>query len=159
MPPHQIISDNAKQFKLARKVLNRTYQDAMLNDQVQDYVTSRGIQWNLIVELAPWMGGFYEHLVGITKRVLRKTLGANYFTITQLATILTEAEAVVNSRPLVYVGNDINSGHVLVPNDFLSMNPNNVMCNEYPEREEVDYSPVVTVSNMERLLDVCKGGQ
>ena len=157
--PRQIISDNAKQFKLARKVLNRTYQDAMLNDQVQDYVTSRGIQWNLIVELAPWMGGFYERLVGITKRVLRKTLGANCFTITQLSTILTEAEAVVNSRPLVYVGNDINSGHVLVPNDFLSMNPNNVMCNEYPEREAVDYSPVVTVSNTKRLLDVWKGGQ
>ena len=70
-----------------------------------------------------------------------------------------EAEAVLNSRPLVYVGNDINSGHVLVPNDFLSMNPNNVMCNEYPEREEVDYSPVVTVSNAEKLLDVWKGGQ
>ena len=78
----------------------------------------------------PWMGGFYERLVGITKRVLCKTLGANCFTITQLSTILMEAEAVVNSRPLVYVGNDNNSSHVLVPNNFLSMNPNNVMCNE-----------------------------
>ena len=96
---------------------------------------------------------------GKHQRVLYKCLGANCFTITQLSTVLTEAEAVVNSGPLVYVGNDINSGHVLVPNDFLTMNPNNVMCNEYPKREEVDYSPVVTVSNVEKLLDVWKRGQ
>jgi len=63
--PHQIIS---KQFKLARKVLNRAHQEASLCDEVQDYVARRGIQWTLIVELAPWMGDFYERLVGITKR-------------------------------------------------------------------------------------------
>ena len=37
---HQIISDNGKQFKLARNVLNRVYQNTMLNDQILDYVTS-----------------------------------------------------------------------------------------------------------------------
>ena len=116
--PRQIISDNAKQFKSARKVLSKAHQEAILNDKVQDYVTGHGIQWSLIVELAPWMGGFYERLVGITKRALRKTLGVNCFTLTQLITILTEVEAVVNSRPLVYVADDIDSSHVLIPNDF-----------------------------------------
>ena len=28
---------------------------------------TKGIQWKLIVELAPWMGGFYERLVRLTK--------------------------------------------------------------------------------------------
>ena len=99
--PHQIISDNNKQFKSARKVLNKAHQEAILNDKVQDYVTGHGIQWSLIVELAPWMGGFYECLVGITKRALWKTLGVNCFTLTQLTTILTEVEAVVNSRLII----------------------------------------------------------
>ena len=54
---HQII-DNGKQFKLTRNVLNRAYQNMMLNDQIQDYVTSIGIQWNLIMELVPWIGDF-----------------------------------------------------------------------------------------------------
>ena len=157
--PRQIISDNAKQFKLARKVLNKTHQEAMLNDQVQDYATSRGIRWILIVELAPWMGGFYECLVGVTKRVLRKTLGTNCLALTQLSIILTEAEAVINSRPLVYVENDINSGHVLVPNDFLSMNFNNVACDEYPEEKDLEYQPTVTISNADKLLNVWKRGQ
>ena len=159
--PRQIISDNAKQFKLARKVLNKTHQEAMLIGQVQDYATSRRIRWTLIVELAPWMGGFYERLVGVTKIVLCKTLGTNCLTLTQLSTILTEAEAeaVVNSRPLVYVENDINSGHVLVPNDFLSMNSNNVVCNEYPEEKDLEYQLTVTISNADKLLNVWKRGQ
>ena len=72
--PRQIISDNAKQFKSARKVLNKAHQEAILNDKVQDYITGHGIQWSLIVELAPWMGGFYEDLVGITKRASGKHL-------------------------------------------------------------------------------------
>ena len=48
-------------------------------------------------------GRFYERLVGIRKRVLKKTLGNQYLTEKQLTTILVEAEAVVNSCPLVYV--------------------------------------------------------
>ena len=67
------------------------------------------------------MGVFYERLVVITKKSLRKTLGGNCFTPTQLTTILTKVEVVVNSRTLVYVTDDINSSHVLVPSDFISM--------------------------------------
>ena len=33
--PRQIISDNAKQFKLARKVLNKAHQEAILNDKLR----------------------------------------------------------------------------------------------------------------------------
>ena len=43
--PRQIISDNAKQFKLARKVLNKAHQEAILHDKLKDYVAGRGIQW------------------------------------------------------------------------------------------------------------------
>ena len=63
----------------------------------------REFNGDFIVELAPWMGGFYKRLVGIRKRVLKKTLGNQYLTEKQLTTILVEAEAVVNSCTLVYV--------------------------------------------------------
>ena len=36
---------------------------------------------------------------------------------------MKEVEAVVNSRPLVYVGADFSSGFVITPKDFLSLNP------------------------------------
>ena len=41
-------------------------------------------------------------------------------TRTQLSTIITEVEAILNSRPLNYVDEDINSATALTPNDFLS---------------------------------------
>ena len=75
--PHQIISDNAKQFKLAKGVLNLTKQETLFHGEVTDYLSSHGIRWTLIVQLAPWMGGFYERLIGLTKRALWKTMGTS----------------------------------------------------------------------------------
>ena len=74
---------------------------------MNNYLSKQGVQWRLIVELAPWMGGIYERLVGLTKRALRKAVGKTCLTENQLITILTEIGAVVNSRPLVYVDDDI----------------------------------------------------
>ena len=75
------------------------------------------------IELAPWMGGFYERLVGIVKKSLRKAIDKVCLTSEQLLTILKEAEAVLNSRPLVYVGEDINSYMTLTQAHFLTLNP------------------------------------
>ena len=38
-------------------------------------------------------------------------------------TVLKEAKAIINSRPLAYVGDNINSGIALTPAHFLSLNP------------------------------------
>ena len=51
-------------------------------------------------------GGFYERLVGILKKVLKKTLGNQCLTEKRLMITLAEAEAVVNSRTSVYVDED-----------------------------------------------------
>ena len=82
--------------------------------------TSPGITWKNTVEYAPWKGGFYERLVGIVKRSLRKSLGLKKLYREEFCTILSETEAVVNSRPLLYVGDDINSREVLTPVRFLT---------------------------------------
>ena len=88
-----------------------------------DFVANEGITWKYIVEFAPWMGGFYERLVELVKRTLRKAIGRTSLTNKQLLTVLKESEAVVNSRPLVYVGDDIQSHIPLNPAYFLSLNP------------------------------------
>lgn len=94
--PQQIISDNAKQFKTARTVLTRAWEDVVTDKRVSEFATYQGIDWKFIVELAPWMGGFYERMVGLTTRALRKTIGNKRLTQRQLVTILTEVEAVIN---------------------------------------------------------------
>ena len=54
--PRSVLSDNAKNFKGAAKVL-----------------AAKGVSWHFIVERASWWGGFWERLVGLTKSALRRT--------------------------------------------------------------------------------------
>ena len=75
------------------------------------------------VELALRMGGYYERLVAIVKRSLRKATDKMFLNNEQLLIILKTAEAVVNSRPLVFVGDDVNTHITLTPAHFLTLNP------------------------------------
>ena len=72
------------------------------------------------------MGEFYEKLVGIKKRALRKTLGNHCLAEKQLANIVVKVEAVVNTCPLVYNVDDINSNTVIIPSHFLSLSKQDV---------------------------------
>lgn len=105
--PQAIISDNATQFKLTSTVLT------------SDYCIKNNISWRFIPELAPWFGGFYERLIGIVKNCLKRTLEKHLLNHGQLCTIIKEVEAVVNTRPLTTVGQELE--HVLTPADFLKI--------------------------------------
>lgn len=119
--PRQIYSDNASQFKLTKETIDKAWNDVQTDVDVQSYTSEQNIQWHFITTSAPWMGGFYERLVGLVKRSLRKTLGKSRVTQDQLTTVVTEIAAVLNTRPLVYLSDDINSGSVLSPQCFLRM--------------------------------------
>ena len=106
------------------------------------------------------MGSFYERLVGLTKQALRKTIGKKCLTEKQLSTVLTEVEAIVNSQPSVYMGNDIKSSHVFTPSDFLLINPNNIIPGFSCSNQDADYyeeTPERSAAN--KLLNVWKYGQ
>ena len=51
--PRQIFSDNAKQFKTARTVLVKAWEDIVTDKEVSEFVAYQGIQWKFIIELAP----------------------------------------------------------------------------------------------------------
>ncbi len=76
--------------------------------------------------MSPWMEGFYERLVGMVKRGLKKALGKRLATIDHLHTIITEVEAVLNSRPLVYVDSDLEDQVAMTPGDLLVCPKNGV---------------------------------
>ncbi len=154
--PTMIISDNAQQFKLANSTLEKVWENVINDEQVTSYVANQNIKWNFIVQRAPWMGGFYERLVGLVKRSLRKSIGKTSLSWNQLFTIITEVQAVINNRPMVYVDDDINSGNILTPSHFLTMNPKTGL----PEIEEGDDSEFITkLSSVEKLLETWKRGQ
>lgn len=113
-----IFSDNAKTFQRASRDLRRLWK-TIRGKELQNYFAEHRIQWNFIAERAPWWGGFWERLVRSVKPSLKKVLGNSYCTFEELATILTEIEAVINSRPLTYVSAEATEVEPLTPSHFL----------------------------------------
>ena len=120
--PAIVYSDNAKQFKLASDLL-KDLRGPEFNEEITTYMTSENITWKFIPEKSPWFGGFYERMVSLVKGPLRKIIGKGFPCLDELRSAITEIEALVNSRPLVYVDADRDSPHTITPKDFLSLNP------------------------------------
>ncbi|XP_042146100.1 uncharacterized protein LOC121835717 [Ixodes scapularis] len=66
-----------------------------------------------------WWGGFWERLVRSVKVSLRKVLGRSSLNFEELTTVLTEVEAVVNSRPVTFISTDAKEREALTPAHFL----------------------------------------
>lgn len=69
-----------------------------------------------------------------------------------MQTVLKEVEAVVNSRPLVYIGEDINASISITPNNSTCLNPKTGI--PVMEYEDNDPSFKPYESTAERLLQI-----
>jgi hypothetical protein len=97
--PHRMISDNGTTFKSAAKELQRVVNDK----EVKKYLSDSRVVWTFNIEKAPWWGGIFERMIGLTKKCLRKIIGRAKFSFDELLTAVTEIESVLNSRPISYV--------------------------------------------------------
>lgn len=52
-----------------------------------------------IPKRAPWYGGFWERLVGLSKNALKKILGRNKPIIGEFRALVAKVEAVLTDRP------------------------------------------------------------
>jgi len=60
---------------------------------IHEGLGKQGIEWKFIPCCAPWYGGYWERLIGITKNALKKALGCSFDTLSSLQTIVVEIEA------------------------------------------------------------------
>ena len=65
--PKEITSDNASQFKVIASTTEKALRKIFSDPEVITYLANKGITWCAITEFAPWMGGYYERLVGLVK--------------------------------------------------------------------------------------------
>ena len=77
----------------------------------------------------------------------------------QLQTFLTETEAIFNSRPLVYLGEDLNDRTALTSSHFLSPNTktDNPLIKNDDNIADLTYLPA-KISSKETLLNTWKRG-
>jgi hypothetical protein len=68
--PEIIISDNATTFNTASKHIKAM----QMVPEVHNSLNIRGVYWKFIPKRAPWYGGWWERLIGLTKETLKKVL-------------------------------------------------------------------------------------
>ena len=111
-------SDNAATFKCADRVIKQSY-EILNSPKFQEFISEKSIKWEYICPLSPWWGGFWERCMKTIKTPLKKILGKSILNADELYTILTEVEAMVNSRPLCSVNDDVENHQYLTPANFI----------------------------------------
>ena len=85
-------------------------------DPLPQAVLDLGINWSTIPDKASHFGGLWEAGVKSMKLLLFKTIGttANLY-LDEVYTMLCQVEAILNSRPLIFVSDDAKDSHPLNP--------------------------------------------
>jgi transposase InsO family protein len=132
--PRELLSDNATCFKGASKELKEAITD-MDQSCLQEECTMKGISWQMIPPYSPHKGGAWERMVRSVKSVIGKVLYERALREETLRSFLTEAEQIINSRPLTYVPLDSEADPALTPNDFLLQSSNGLKEKwDFPEK-------------------------
>ena len=111
--------------------MNSINRDVKFND----FLSKERIIWKFNLSRAPWWGGQYERLLGITKQSLYKSNGKSLLTWPELEEVLLDVEVNLNNGPLTYIEEDIEYS-VLTPNSMI-LRRNIKLPDDSPEEEEV----------------------
>ena len=112
--PQCIVSENAKTFKSANKLLQNLFKD----EEVKKFLVMKRIELINILSKARWYRGVYERLIKSVKRCLKKTLRNAKVTLAELYTLVIEIKGTLNNRPLKYLSAD-EFDKALTPNHLI----------------------------------------
>nr|XP_041631969.1 uncharacterized protein LOC121502441 [Drosophila kikkawai] len=122
--PTDLYSDNGTTFHGGKQTLDdmrRLVIEQSKDEELAGFFANEGISWHFIPPSAPHFGGMWEAGVRSIKLHMRRILGSKALTFEELATVLTQIEAILNSRPLCPNGD--NSLDPLTPAHFLTGAP------------------------------------
>lgn len=105
--------------------LHNTLINQLKNTSLADKLAMDGTQWHFNPPGAPNFGGIWEAGVKSVKHHLRRTIGETLLTFEELATVLAQIEAILNSRPISPMSDDVNDPQALTPGHFIIGEPMN----------------------------------
>ena len=117
--PQEMWSDNGTTFVGAARELGENYARLMRDPQIQAHMVDNRVEWHFIPPNAPHFGGIWESGVKSVKHHLKRVLGDSTPTVSEMRTLLTGVEAILNSRPLVPLKDDPESFDALTPAHIL----------------------------------------
>ena len=123
--PQAIDSDHSTTFIGARGELEfrRLLRDEEFKDLINNLASQNHIDCFTIPPRTPHFGGLWEAAVKSLKRHLYRTVGSTKLSTSAFTTLLTQIEAILNSRPLTAPSTDINIPLVLTPGHFIIGRP------------------------------------
>lgn len=123
-----VYSDCGTNFVGAKTKLKELYDLIQSNDYKQNIGTelaSRRINWKLNPPYSPHFGGLWESTVKAMKSHLYRAIGTQILTFEEMTTILSQIEAILNTRPLYLLSSDPSEPSALTPAHFLNQQPLN----------------------------------
>lgn len=122
--PHTIYSDCGTNFVGADSNLKSMFtQGSQQHQQLASLFVNDNTTWCFNPPAAPHMGGKWEAVVKSIKYHLRRTVRETVLTYEELSTLLTQIEAMLNSRPLEPLSDDPEDISTLTPAHFLIGKP------------------------------------
>lgn len=114
-------SDNGTNFIGAERELKCAIQQWNIR-QINDVMLQKGVKWSFNPPTGSHHGGPWERLIRSVRKVLNATLKVQNLDEDGLHTVLCEAEAIINSRPITKASMDVNDLEALTPNHLLLLN-------------------------------------
>jgi len=132
--PADMYSDNGTNFVGANRQLEKCeefFGSEQSKRHIMDHGMSKAIKWHFIPARAPHFGGLWESAVKSFKSHFYKTASETAMTFEEASTLVSQIEAILNSRPLTAISSNPNDLNYLSPGHFLVGNT----LTSYPEMD------------------------
>ncbi|KMQ88386.1 hypothetical protein RF55_12139 [Lasius niger] len=120
-------------------------------ERLASLLSNDGTQWRFNPPSAPHFGGKWKAAVKSVKFHLKRIVGAHLLTFEEMTTLLTQIEAVLNSRPLCPLSDDPEDLAVLTPSHFFLGHASTVLSEA--ALELVNHSRLSRWQLLRQLLD------
>ncbi|KAK7944963.1 hypothetical protein WMY93_000691 [Mugilogobius chulae] len=115
---NEMYSDNGTNMRAADTELKQALQQ-WNSIKISTSLQQKGIQWHFNPSAGSHHGGRWERLIRSVRKILNVTIKEKILDEEGLQTLLCEAEAVINNRPITRASSDVNDLEALTPNHLL----------------------------------------